>query len=416
MNITDLPCFKAAALEQFNTSSQFPVPEGHKPWQIRNDYPTTTGLIDAPWLDIDPANNPEQYMAVIKKYCLEGMVESDFVPQNNKIRNWYHAPWMHWESTGREPLRGLFYERPGPPKETSATQLRTSQTWVVEFYNHKAATVLGHMWENPAKPKWDDHLSFPSGSIVTKFVFTTASDNDFPFLVGSPAWEAAIARQSSNQKPVPYARTVKPSRVRLLQLDFATKDRDSQTGWIFGCFMYNGLKGRTGWDGLMDVGLMWGNDPELTQAAFEAGRTVQESWVSQEAKELIASLQGERPSLGWNGRTNGAPDRFECSCLTCHQTSQWPPTGEPMIPPKPVRNYLGKFVPENDEETMRWFRNIRSGQTWNGRGHSGDTALLLQIGFRNFHDWKCEQEGTELPQEWKLHPRNGHALFSYMIG
>jgi len=416
MPISALPGFIDAASDQFSTSSQFPVPEGREPWKIRNDYPTATGPLDAPWLDIDPTGDPREYMAVVKKYCLEGMVENNFIPQNNKVRDWYHAPWMHWGPDGREPLQGLIFERPAPPKETSATQLGITQTWVIDFYGHEAATVLGNMWANPAKPKWDDHIRFPRGSIISKLVFTTASDVDLPSMVGSPTWEAAIAHQPTlNQAPAPYARTIVPSKVRLLQMDFATKDPHSVVGWIYGGFMYNGLTGQTGWDGLMDIGLSWGNDPDLTQAAFKAGQTVHESWVSPELKDLFNNLKGGRPSLGWNGRANGPADLFTCSCLSCHQTCQWPPIMEPMVPPNPIRNDLSQLVPQNDKNTMRWFRNIPSGETWDGKGLTGDTSLLLQIGYKNFQAWKLAQEGSELPDHFRIRSRNSHAIFPYII-
>jgi hypothetical protein len=50
---------------------------------------------------------------------------------------------------------------------------------------------------------------------------------------------------------------------------------------------------------------MWGNDPELTQAKADAGEKPQESWINPEADTVRNSLQGTRPSWGWNGRLNG---------------------------------------------------------------------------------------------------------------
>jgi len=55
----------------------------------------------------------------------------------------------------------------------------------------------------------------------------------------------------------------------------------------------------------MPVGLAWGNDPELTQAAYEARQRPQEGWVNPEAKKLLADMGGKRPFLGWNDRVNG---------------------------------------------------------------------------------------------------------------
>lgn len=58
----------------------------------------------------------------------------------------------------------------------------------------------------------------------------------------------------------------------------------------------------------MPVGLQWGNDPKVTQAVYEAGgpdAELRESWVNPEANNLLWTLGGKRPFLGWNGRLNG---------------------------------------------------------------------------------------------------------------
>jgi len=412
--------YASAAAQQFNTSSLFAVPDGYKPWKISNDYPKRPNppepmsSSNAPWLSIDPTTHAGDYMAAVKKYCLEGMLESDFVVQNNKVRNWYHAPWLHYNETGRDPLRGLTFEGTTRPKSLSATQLGITQNWAIGFYNHQGATVFGKMWADPADPKWDGPVKFPWGSIVFKLIFTTATDADLPSMVGSPSWDVATALQFPDQPPVAYARVGKPTKIRLLQMDFATTDSHSVTGWIYGTFMYNGLSGQTGWGGLMEVGLMWGNDPELTQKKFEAGGSLKESWVSPKAQALLDSLRGSRENFGWNGRMNGPADNFISACISCHQTSQWPTTGLPAVPPPPVKNDKGRWVPKDDEETMKWFKNVPSGQSWDGKGFTADTSFQLSIGYANFQAWKASIEGIELPDKMKLpaQPREGHTMFS----
>ena len=61
-----------------------------------------------------------------------------------------------------------------------------------------------------------------------------------------------------------------------------------------------------GWFRLIPVGLMWGNDPGLTQVAFdENGDRPMEHWINPAANELLWQLRGGRPAWGWNGRMNG---------------------------------------------------------------------------------------------------------------
>ena len=123
----------------------------------------------APWLKIDFRKDPKQYCEVIKEYCWEGMVENDFDAHKNKVRDWYHAPWMHWNQNGREPMHGLTFERPTPPFELSATQPRQLQTWACGFYNRAGASLFGRIWADPANPRWDNTTNkFPEGSCVFK--------------------------------------------------------------------------------------------------------------------------------------------------------------------------------------------------------------------------------------------------------
>ena len=136
-------------------------PDGWKGrlFQIRNDYPKSSSAQgvdtkqlppmtgpdkplpvldpkdDAPWLAIDFQKDPLRYCQVIKEYCWEGNVNNEFVLQKNQIRNWYHAPWMHWNKNGREPLNGLTFERPTPSKELAQTQDRQLQAWACGYYN-----------------------------------------------------------------------------------------------------------------------------------------------------------------------------------------------------------------------------------------------------------------------------------------
>jgi hypothetical protein len=104
--------------------------------------PSADPIRDSPWLRVDFKTDPQTYCALIKEYCWERNVNNGFVLQNNTIRDWYHAPWMHWNVNGREPLNGFTFERPTPPLELSKTQNRFLQNWACGFYN--AAGLLKH--------------------------------------------------------------------------------------------------------------------------------------------------------------------------------------------------------------------------------------------------------------------------------
>ena len=125
---------------------------------------------------------------------------------------WFHAPWLHHKDSGREPLRGLTYERPTPPQELASSQTSWLQTWAIGFYNApgtfnsqesrslflsvlssyylSGASVFGQVWSDPPRPAWNENVRFPRGSVVFKLLFTDATVEALPFLRGSPEWQA----------------------------------------------------------------------------------------------------------------------------------------------------------------------------------------------------------------------------------
>jgi hypothetical protein len=228
----------------------------------------------------------------------------------------------------------------------------------------------------------------------------------------------AVQPEDPKKSPLPGTRDLEnPQSVRLLQMDIAIRDDRAVTGWMFGTFMYSNTSGKTGWDGLIPVGLQWGNDPELTQAAFEAGQRVQQSWINPEADAVRISLHGFRPSFGWNGRLNGPADNFISACASCHSVAEWPPFKPSLVPPNPVKNAQGEYVPKDDSVTMKWFQDIPCGTPATKTSVSADYSLQLLIGYQNFTTWLATQpkvpgrEGDHapLPPQHRLpdNPRQG---------
>jgi hypothetical protein len=52
------------------------------------------------------------------------------------------------------------------------------------------ATVFGEMWKDPNDPKWEKDIAFPPGTAVFKLLFTNATNDELPNMVGSPTWKA----------------------------------------------------------------------------------------------------------------------------------------------------------------------------------------------------------------------------------
>ena len=116
---------------------------------------------------------------------------------------------MHYGANGREPLKGLTFERSIPSQEFAIKQTDALQSWAIGFYNapgkqsspllwtsditpqfYVGALTFGQAWANPNKPEWNDNLKFHPGTCVFKLLFTTASDDQVFTMAGSPAFPA----------------------------------------------------------------------------------------------------------------------------------------------------------------------------------------------------------------------------------
>lgn len=347
-------------------------PDAHDPpppgwtgpiFKLSQDYPENEPASEAyPWLAFD-FRQPAQtgaYLRAVLDYAREGNEEHDWRVEENSLRRWYHAPWMHYGSSGREFIHGLTRERNSRPRELHPQQASIHQNWAVSLYNDRGGYVIGRVWSDPTNPQ-DAGVLFPEGTVSVKLLFTSAPSSEVPFLVNAPEWQAQI------HATVAETETRSVQTVRLLQIDVAIKDSrfGNPTGWVFGTFIYNGdVTHPAPFDRMVPVGLMWGNDPGVTPEQVEAGSaTIQESLLTDEARPLMQHY-------GWAGRLNGPVDNPRSSCLSCHSTAESPP-GTPMIPP-------------NGVDPLPWFQNIPAGVPFTAGKRSLDYSLQLAKGIENF--------------------------------
>jgi hypothetical protein len=343
----------------------WPGPE----FALSQAYPAQPPNESAPWMALDPRKSPNAYMGAVLKYCLEGNVQVDWRVQDNTVRRWYHAPWMHWGGHGREPIHGLTMERTSAAGELAPNQPAGIQNWAVGMYNARAAAAIGAVWQDPVSPN-KAAAHFPPGSVGVKLLFTEATPEQVPYLAGSKVWPAYIYQDVNNAKSG-APRVVK--QLRLLQVDIAVRDPrfNSTTGWIFGTFIYDGGRpGNNPYSKLRPVGLMWGNDQGIGPNEIQHGAKIQQSKLN----------PAERPIMhhyGWLNRLNGPVDNPKSSCLSCHSVAQWPVSAD-MTPTK---------FPEGSPEWMKWFRNIRAGEPFTAGDAALDYSLQLTFGLQNLADW-----------------------------
>jgi hypothetical protein len=311
-------------------------------FELSQDYPEAPppqGL--HPWIKFNP-RDPAQvdgYMFAIRAYTYEGMLESDWRGDQNKVRKWYQVPWMTAGNHPREFIHGMTEERFLTGPELGLKSGITVQNWAVGYYNDVGGLTIGKVWKNLGNLT-SVASQFGEGTVVAKVLFTAAAPNDFEttsgnLLDGAPEWQVNAQGNSPQSKQI--------QTLRLLQMDIAVKDsRAGTTGWIFGTFAYNReVKADDGWHRMMPVGLMWGNDPTLNQVAYAQGRRPVEGIVSPSCP-LYA-----RNHLGWLGRVNGPVDNPASACMSCHSIAESPPSAPLMASDKCT-----------DEKKLNWFRDL----------------------------------------------------------
>lgn len=360
--------FRQEAEIQIQTPSRFRVPDGFAPgFRLSTAFPTTVPTDTNPWEAIDFKNDPEGYMAAVLEYVLEGNREVDWRVGENATRTWYHAPWMHFGRRGREPIRGLTLERGARAFELHEDQTDRTNNWAVGFYNAAGGTTLGSVWAEPWSPDTQD-VVFPVGTVSAKLLFTDAEVSQVPYLADSLTWEAQIVRDRA------------PTKMRLLQLDFAVRDTraETATGWVFGTFVYRAdVSGAEVWDRLVPVGLHWGNDPLRTLADYDNGLPLAEGWMNPVVTREFYALP--RKWLGLWGRMNGPVDNSGSACLACHSRAM--DLGESRERPD--------FTPDANDpaEILHYFSNRGPTEPFFDGFRSLDYSLQLADGVANYREW-----------------------------
>jgi hypothetical protein len=338
-------------------SGRFPdyidrVPEDYQGprFHLSQEYPTSLpATTDQPWDAHDFMDSAEidAYLFAVRDYIYDEMLAVDWVAGAGGATNWYHVPWMTAGAHPREFIHGLTEERILDNGELGLKPEAAVDNWAIGYYNAVGAYAIGQVWTDAISPTAE--LSrFDEGTVVVKVLFSDAQGEDFidgvDILQGAPEWQVhydPTEDDDGDDQPL----GIYP--MRLMQLDIAIRDDDAgPTGWIFGTFAYDRNAETTvegedaAWYRMMPVGLMWGNDPELTDSAAEAGVVPQESLISELIPEYASG------NLGRNGRLNGPVDNPVSSCLSCHSTAQY--------------RSLAPMTPSNacdEEERKQWFQN-----------------------------------------------------------
>lgn len=329
------------------------------------DFPSRLIREERPWeaYDFRKKDQAEKYLTAVLDYAREGQGSPpQWAVQADDRRRWYHMPWMGPGDRGREYTHGFTPEHRVYLRDVGVEDHRAGwcrQTWAISYYNPVGAYALGQVWApvfaGETEPNLGQEFAFPRGTVVIKLLYTQIQQDELPQLVGAPEVQIRIHGDSDlNDSSCPEQKLSTPKQtatLRLLQFDIAVRVRNELTGpdgsgWVFGTFVYDGrLPGADPWRKLKPLGLMWGNDPDLTD---ELAKT------RSPAESHILGPTHFREALGRGGRLNGPLDDPRSACLSCHMTAQTPSLAE-MKPPK-----LDGGMPADQQWriTSCWFRAL----------------------------------------------------------
>jgi hypothetical protein len=336
----------------------------------RLNFPARAHAEELPWQSISFRKEPERYLRALLDYAMEGQDRAHWRLKANTKRRWYHVPWLGPGPNGREFIHGLTRARDLAPGELGPAQSACRQNWALAFYNDAGGALLGKIWGRGGRAPDLRPLPFPAGTVAVKLVFTEATATDDPRLAGAPALLANIHTDAVPDDGTCAAATDArgrsarraPRMLRLIQVDLAVREERAtyKTGWVFGSFRYDGtMRGKDAWTKLVPMGLMWGNDPQLSDADAAAGALPRQSIVFDAGR-----------GFGRGGRMNGIVDERASACSSCHMAAQWPSTA-PMT------------APADWAEAKCWFRNLDGRYTFGfspgTRGGCADPAALSKI-------------------------------------
>lgn len=384
-------------------------------FRIKTDFPSELPTTLPDFLKIDFKKEPLKYINAVRDYGFEGNLPT-WDPFKNKVREWYHIPWLHPSvegsgayppNGGTEGFHGLIKEAPLDSFQLGPGQkgvLGDYSVYAITLINDFAGNAMYRMWKDPNDPnlqaldkKYKDG-GFPVGTVFMKLLFTDApKGTDYvDYLVNPLTWKAFITENFwiSDKRVV--------GDVHLLQMDISVRDARADrsksnpegTGWVFGTFCYNGqLNNKNKFMNLVPVGLMWGNDPD-NQENLAVTYPVTSTKVNKKLTETVIFESDDLPPqhLGWNGRLNGPADLATVSCLSCHNAAQYPAYTS-LVPEGAVPAGKGNPIIKDMKLWMKWFQNLECGTTMNQKEmqddfnetvYSTDFSFQVAIALQNF--------------------------------
>ncbi len=432
---------QSAAGPAFQNTVKGPPPGWTGPvFKLSRDYPATvpSQCPECTWLQVDvdfypkfppPAGNSwssgkwDEYLKQILAYVKQGQDAQ----LDNKVgfqinvagkTRWFNVPWMAYDpAAGREFVHGTTNERTahladlvnpqnkkllkaqvphatnflaGMTDECKTKYPAGFETWAVGYYNEWGGVAFGKAIPRTGVPQVAEYLGtkmpaglpFLQGTVVVKFLTTSAPPDCVPYLKGSPEWQIDRHVLDTNTQKYTCERKVQISRI--VQVDVAVTDSRSPTGWVYGTYAYSAEQpGSTFWDHLLPLGIQYGSDPWTFPAVPQA-----ESIPAQQS--VLNPGVNIYQHFGCNNRLAGPVDNSQSSCMSCHGSAFAAPNGAVSnmgvnVPPSFGFNGM---CTQYSAMNASYFDNIIAPQKFSGGYFPDalplDTSLQLEVAFQQY--------------------------------
>jgi hypothetical protein len=408
-----------------NSNGLMPPPPYKGPlFTLSHGYPATLGPMrsDPPWRKAigDGAisvTNAAAYVKALKDAVAADMrlMLADQANWKPGALGWYSEPWTGYL---REATHGAYVgSSPFTPDLFKGSGLtKPFTTYVLTFYNARAANMMSKMWGTTAlKPNMANNApQMAEGSIVVKAAFSTANGDVWPVMQNALPWTLYISTNATLNHGETQPPELDPTS--FFQFDIIVKDTASapKTGWVFSTLVYDKDAQGDFWDKMVPLGAMWGNDPQATQPS----QPLTENWINPAAPAY------SKMTLGWGGRLSGPNDGAvndavvdaapvpvvtpmlpSSSCMSCHSVAEWPmqsfllptATDPQQFGPEGFANsdYLVMWppasvaAPDGTPAWMHWFQSRPGTQPADAKSVAFDYDMVQT--FKSLNAWQQAQ-------------------------
>ena len=186
-------------------------------------------------------------------------------------RSLYYEPWL---GSLRESIHGTYPAGTFAPAIFPDTGLRTTfDTHVLTYYDEELLIRFIRYGQRCDETRCKNRkLGFDEGAVIIK-VALFVSDDPKTRQIGGPPLKALPDGRFWSRLPEETLAPPIPLDSFVMQFDIIVKDLVSapKTGWVFSTLVYDSNARGDGWDKMVPLGAMWGNDPGISQLNTPAG-------------------------------------------------------------------------------------------------------------------------------------------------